>query len=336
MWYRSIELGRRSSRLVLLALLTLLASTATVSDSGGGGSSGSSFSKGEAQTILGKLTPEQLVQALRRVGYKYAKLPPRMEEASRTVGHGCHGVHLVTETAAPGKNFKSNPLYASSDDGRGPLDLTSMLETQEQAAASIATTMTTTTVQARAKASADANPVKDLDCECEPYECSCHKQCFCRLTGDPFTGTHYPPDANCPVCAKCPVSGSDEGADGDDEAATTQKQNYKCSCSFEGIGGPGISDGGYMECDCKVADCSCSKKCACKLKKKADSSVSFREALPPVLAPQEGVPTVMSTREVESSMDTSTTTATNEVNAAGNRRRTTTTPLRANSIVRPT
>ena len=55
------------------------------------------------------------------------------------------------------------------------------------------------------------------------------------------------------------------------------KPDYKCSCSFGGIGGAGISNGGFMNCDCRVADCSCSKQCACTSKKSASSTQGFKE-----------------------------------------------------------
>ena len=108
----------------------------------------------------------------------------------------------------------------------------------------------------------------DLACECQPYECHCRKQCFCRLAADPFRGMHYPPEANCPVCPVC-FDSPDAGNPGNDATEqapddVTVEQDYKCTCSFEGIGGAGISNGGFMECDCKVADCTCDKKCVCR------------------------------------------------------------------------
>ena len=305
----------------------------------------------EAVGVLARLTPAQLVAALRDVGYVRAEMGKHQteegaeEEPRRTVGHGCHDVRLAASTAARADHFERTPLYAdaaaaaaaaaatAAASGSGNLlDLTTMLETEEQAA-----TKTEAATRAEADLAIDVDapsPIKDLDCECEPYACSCHKQCFCRLAGDPFKGVHYPPDANCPVCAKCPNSGSD-GSDVDEPAAP--KQDFKCSCSFEGIGGAGISNGGYMECDCKVADCSCSKKCACKLKKSGDSSASFRESLPPTLATQEGA--------TSATWDEDATTAgphlADEASAVvplaqEKKNRRTTTPLRANSILRTT
>ena len=164
--------------------------------------------------------------------------------------------------------------------------------------------------------------------------CSCHKQCFCRLAGGPFKGIHYPPDANCPVCAKCPNSGSDDG-DLNNEPSVP-KQDFKCSCSFEGIGGAGISNGGYMECDCKVADCSCSKKCACKMKKSGGSSTSFKESLPPVLAAQEGVAATSRDEATAEELQPSEATSASVPSTHEKKSRRKTTPLRANSIVQTT
>ena len=112
----------------------------------------------------------------------------------------------------------------------------------------------------------------DLDCECRPYECHCHKQCFCRLSVDPFAGTHFPPEANCPICPVCtkPSKNAPQKGKG---ATKNAEQDFKCSCNLEGVGGPGISEGGYMECDCKVADCTCEKTCQCK---KTGSGFSFK------------------------------------------------------------
>ena len=103
----------------------------------------------------------------------------------------------------------------------------------------------------------------DLDCECKPYECHCNKQCFCRLSTDKFEGTHFPPEANCPVCPICAKPNKEDPKNGKGPM-TNMEQDFKCSCNMDGVGGPGISEGGYMECDCKVADCTCSKECQCK------------------------------------------------------------------------
>ena len=256
------------------------------------------------------------------------------------MGHSCHSVRLAAKTSASEEYFDRNPLYSTGLD-RGPKDdppdLSSLLETEERVAAKAAAkarVRSSAGLGVRIDAEGPAN-LKDLDCECEPYACSCHKQCFCRLSGDPFKGTHYPPDANCPVCAKCPGSGSDDG-DGDGGESSTPEQDFKCSCSFEGIGGAGISNGGYMECDCKVADCSCSKKCACRLKKDGGSSASFRESLPAALV-REGTGARMASQEgavadehvVHSQQAEGISAA--ETPPKKNIRRTT--PLRANNIV---
>ena len=95
---------------------------------------------------------------------------------------------------------------------------------------------------------------------------------FCRLSVDPFRGTHFPPEANCPICPVCtkPSKNAPQKGKG---ATKNAEQDFKCSCNLEGVGGPGISEGGYMECDCKVADCTCEKTCQCK---KTGSGFSFK------------------------------------------------------------
>jgi hypothetical protein len=113
----------------------------------------------------------------------------------------------------------------------------------------------------------------DLDCECKPYECHCNKQCFCRLSTDKFEGTHFPPEANCPVCPICAKPNKEDPKNGKGPV-TNIEQDFKCSCNMDGVGGPGISEGGYMECDCKVADCTCSKECQCR---KTGSLPKFKE-----------------------------------------------------------
>jgi hypothetical protein len=119
----------------------------------------------------------------------------------------------------------------------------------------------------------NAKSSTDLDCECKPYECHCHKQCFCRLSTDPFSGTHFPPEANCPVCPVCSTPGKDAPQKGKGKTKNIE-QDFKCTCNMDGVGGPGISEGGYMECDCKIADCTCSKECQCK---KQGSLFDFKE-----------------------------------------------------------
>ena len=123
------------------------------------------------------------------------------------------------------------------------------------------------------KAAGEQGGSTDLDCECKPYECHCNKQCFCRLSTDKFEGTHFPPEANCPVCPICAKPNKEDPKNGKGPV-TNIEQDFKCSCNMDGVGGPGISEGGYMECDCKVADCTCSKECQCR---KTGSLPKFKE-----------------------------------------------------------
>lgn len=83
-----------------------------------------------------------------------------------------------------------------------------------------------------------------------------------------------------------------------------------------------------MECDCKVADCSCSKKCACKLRNKAnDGNPSFKESHRPTLERQEG------STDNEKVLGQGQHLSKTERKPSSNSRRT---PLRANSILRVT
>lgn len=276
---------------------------------------------------LAKLSPEDLVRVLHDVGYRKAKVGLRMfpdtgRKSKRSVRHSCHNLSLTAKTSASKEHFESNPLYGSTQRSIERFRHVSLIEMNERHGISIEDRNT----RADTDSATDAN--KDLDCECEPYTCSCHKQCFCRLTGDPFKGIHYPPNANCPVCPSCPSEGDKSKEENEEEGASSAKQAFKCSCSFEGIGGAGISNGGYMECDCKVADCSCSKECACKLKNSEnDGKLSFKESQRPTLESQED-----STQDKEVSGQGQQPSKT-EIKPSPNSRRT---PLRANSILRVT
>ena len=180
------------------------------------------------------------------------QLPPQQDAPSRIVGHSCHNASVQTATqyvdGGVVRTLGQKALAASR----------SFLEQQE-------TRQTASTFKNLASAAKNADRTADLVCECEPYECHCQKQCFCRMTEDPFKGLHYPPEANCPVCPVCSdMKTPGAKSDSDVFPVPPPKQDYKCSCSFEGIGGAGLSNGGFMECDCKVADCTCAKKCACR------------------------------------------------------------------------
>lgn len=105
---------------------------------------------------------------------------------------------------------------------------------------------------------------KSLQCDCDTYKCHCKKQCFCKLQEKPFTGTPVPHP---------PTGRAGQQAD----APSVPDHEFKCTCSFDGIGGPGASMGGTMDCDCKVADCTCDRQCLCRAGG-ATAGFKFREA----------------------------------------------------------
>ena len=208
--------------------------------------------------LLQNYDTDHLTQLLQDVGYTQVRLGSYIDDAN-LISHSCAKATLRTTTTddddnndALGTNASLSVPHSSPDASPDTsfLEIDQILE--------------------------EEGPMDNLDCDCQPYSCTCQKQCFCRLSADPFIGTHYPPNANCPVCPSChdTAPDNDEDQDKDDEVA---KPDYKCSCSFEGVGGAGISNGGYMNCDCRVADCSCSKQCACTSKKKKTPTMRFHE-----------------------------------------------------------
>ena len=196
--------------------------------------------------LLQHHTTEQLEKLLQK-SYPEVRLGSRFNERfndpNNIITHSCHSLTVSTTT----------PSLSSAT-----------------------TSEITTTEQSFLEVEESSGPLDDLDCDCQPYSCTCRKQCFCRLSADPFSGIHYPPNANCPQCPSCD-NHNDDDDDGNGDTKGMSKPDYKCSCSFGGIGGAGISNGGFMNCDCRVADCSCSKQCACTSKKSASSTQGFKE-----------------------------------------------------------
>ena len=111
-----------------------------------------------------------------------------------------------------------------------------------------------------------------VECSCDEFDCTCKKQCFCKTQSQPFPKKQ---PATCPVCTSCdgdPIDSSDDDEDKEGEEGSPDKPNpapheFKCTCSFDGAGGSenvGGSTSGGMDCDCKVSDCSCVRKCKCR------------------------------------------------------------------------
>jgi hypothetical protein len=221
----------------------------------------STFSFDIDQTLFRQLqeqSSEQLKQLLQHSGYKNVRLGAKIDE-NNVILHSCQNIQLIGSSQSIMPSSPSSSSSSSSSSSIPSFSPNARLDTSFLE------------LEAGVKST---SPLDNLDCDCQPYSCSCQKQCFCRLSADPFAGTHYPPNANCPVCPSCNETPE---KDDDDDDNPLQKPDYKCSCSFDGVGGAGISNGGYMNCDCRIADCSCSKQCACTSKKKKKSASRLAE-----------------------------------------------------------
>lgn len=49
------------------------------------------------------------------------------------------------------------------------------------------------------------------------------------------------------------------------EGPANSAYEFKCGCFFDGIAGKEVVDKSSMDCDCKVADCQCTRKCKCRM-----------------------------------------------------------------------
>ena len=118
----------------------------------------------------------------------------------------------------------------------------------------------------------DGTKGDSVECSCDEFDCTCKKQCFCKTQSQPFPKKQ---PATCPVCTSCdgdPIDSSNDDEDKEGEEGSPDKPNpapheFKCTCSFDGAGGSenvGGSTSGGMDCDCKVSDCSCVRKCKCR------------------------------------------------------------------------
>ncbi len=103
--------------------------------------------------------------------------------------------------------------------------------------------------QAKTGSMTEVEDNPNLECQCEEYACHCRKQCFCRLFDGTYNGDKILKSNQAPQTIP-----------------NSPDHQFKCACSFDGTGGVGMINGGTMDCDCKIADCSCEKKCACKSK----------------------------------------------------------------------
>jgi len=103
-------------------------------------------------------------------------------------------------------------------------------------------------------------------CACDEFDCTCRKQCFCKVQSEPFQATPAPA---CKKCVNCdgspskPEEGDDPSKDEPERPAPSPFE-FKCDCSFDGSGGDDEPNKSAMDCDCKVSDCKCTRKCKCR------------------------------------------------------------------------
>ena len=72
----------------------------------------------------------------------------------------------------------------------------------------------------------DSEKQKKLNCDCEEYACHCRKQCFCKMTDKLFDGDN--------------IEKRERGKDDLDPRGSFADHQFKCSCSFDGVGGFGL------------------------------------------------------------------------------------------------
>jgi hypothetical protein len=105
-------------------------------------------------------------------------------------------------------------------------------------------------------------------CACDEFDCTCRKQCFCKVQAEPFSGKPTPECQKCTNCDGTPVedgSGSGSGSDSNmPDRPFPAAHEFKCSCSFDGAGGGEEPNKNAMDCDCKESDCKCTRKCKCR------------------------------------------------------------------------
>jgi hypothetical protein len=109
----------------------------------------------------------------------------------------------------------------------------------------------------------------EMDCSCDTYECQCMKNCFCRIGEEEFGGTTVP---RLKVVEES-EEGESKGGDDDDKGSDDPRERglpenqFMCKCSMEAVAAGALMTSNTMDCDCKVADCACQKKCLCRPKK---------------------------------------------------------------------
>ena len=99
-----------------------------------------------------------------------------------------------------------------------------------------------------------------LDCKCEAFECSCKKECICRITENPFGGKKVEGGDN---------KSSKKRPDGKKPIV------FKCGCDFGATDFQLSKDEG-LDCDCAAAKCNCEKKCSCRLRSGGEQVINTR------------------------------------------------------------
>ena len=184
---------------------------------------------------INELPPNSLTEVLQQLGYKHARLGQ----------HKTHGM-LVSSRGTTGTFCSTKAHFHSS------VPSSSDVFIEEDSA-----------VELRSGAS------EPVVCACDEFDCSCRKQCFCKVQAEPFPEHAATPA--CPQCVNCdgtPAdagSGSGRGSDnGMPDRPFPAPHEFKCSCSFDGSGGGDEPNKNAMDCDCKESDCKCTRKCKCK------------------------------------------------------------------------
>ena len=101
-------------------------------------------------------------------------------------------------------------------------------------------------------------------CACDEFDCTCRKQCFCKVQSEPLKTTPTPTCKKCVNCDGTPFKDDEEPEEKEPERPAPAPFEFKCSCSFDGSGGDEEPNKSAMDCDCKVSDCKCTRKCKCR------------------------------------------------------------------------
>lgn len=202
---------------------------------------------------LTHLRPDRAAQrkdvhaALREAGYEDVFLGKQRQggQEGRQGGEGTYSALL--DEAEFAHHCRTVVMNAEADQNE-------LVRRAEESAAAEGDPEVTSFVQKAEKlVQGDGKDSKQLDCDCETYKCHCKKQCFCRIQPTAFGGQSVPN----------PTPPKESAEDGGKQPSIPDHE-FKCTCSFDGVGGGGADEGGTMDCDCKVADCTCERQCVCR------------------------------------------------------------------------